>query len=116
VWASVATGTGNELIDCLAAFQADPETLAVMMIGEIGGSEEERAAEWIKANMTKPVVSYIAGVTAPPGRRWVTPAPSSRARRGTAQAKMDALAAAGVHVCLNPTEAGQKMGEIVKAL
>jgi succinyl-CoA synthetase alpha subunit len=107
---------GTNFIDCLAAFQADPETLAVMMIGEIGGSEEERAAEWIKANMTKPVVSYIAGVTAPPGRKMGHAGAIISGSKGTAQAKMDALAAAGVHVCLNPTEAGQKMGEIVKAL
>ncbi len=106
---------GTNFIDCLAAFQADPETLAVMMIGEIGGSEEERAAEWIKANMTKPVVSYIAGVTAPPGRKMGHAGAIISGSKGTAQAKMDALAAAGVHVCLNPTEAGQKMGEIVKA-
>jgi len=72
---------GTNFIDCLTAFEDDPETKAVMMIGEIGGSEEERAAEWIKLNMTKPVVSYIAGVTAPPDAKWVTPGPSSRARR-----------------------------------
>jgi succinyl-CoA synthetase alpha subunit len=107
---------GTNFIDCLAAFQDDPETLAVMMIGEIGGSEEERAAEWIKANMTKPVVSYIAGVTAPPGRKMGHAGAIISGSKGTAQAKMDALAAAGVYVCLNPTEAGQKMGEIVKAL
>ena len=68
---------GTNFIDCLAAFQADPETKAVMMIGEIGGSEEERAAEWIKANMTKPVVSYIAGSPRPRDARWATPVPSS---------------------------------------
>ncbi len=106
---------GTNFIDCLSAFEADPETLAVMMIGEIGGSEEERAAEWIKANMTKPVVSYIAGVTAPPGRKMGHAGAIISGSKGTAQAKMDALRAAGVHVCQNPTEAGQKMGEIVKA-
>ncbi|MEO9181162.1 MAG: succinate--CoA ligase subunit alpha [Acidimicrobiales bacterium] len=107
---------GTNFIDCLSAFEADPETLAVMMIGEIGGSEEERAAEWIKVNMTKPVVSYIAGVTAPPGRKMGHAGAIISGSKGTAQAKMDALSAAGVHVCQNPTEAGQKMGEIVKAL
>ncbi len=107
---------GTNFIDCLSAFEADPDTLAVMMIGEIGGSEEERAAEWIKANMTKPVVSYIAGVTAPPGRKMGHAGAIISGSKGTAQAKMDALSAAGVHVCQNPTEAGQKMGEIVKAL
>ena len=107
---------GTNFIDCLAAFQDDPDTLAVMMIGEIGGSEEERAAEWIKANMTKPVVSYIAGVTAPAGRKMGHAGAIISGSKGTAQAKMEALAAAGVYVCQNPTEAGQKMGEIVKAL
>ncbi|MHB1089312.1 MAG: succinate--CoA ligase subunit alpha [Acidimicrobiales bacterium] len=107
---------GTNFIDCLAAFQADPETKAVMMIGEIGGSEEERAAEWIKLNMTKPVVSYIAGVTAPAGRKMGHAGAIISGSKGTAQAKMDALREAGVHVCLNPTEAGQKMVEIVKAL
>jgi succinyl-CoA synthetase alpha subunit len=107
---------GTNFIDCLAAFEADPETKAVMMIGEIGGSEEERAAEWIKLNMTKPVVSYIAGVTAPAGRKMGHAGAIISGSKGTAQAKMDALREAGVHVCLNPTEAGQKMVEIVKAL
>ncbi len=107
---------GTNFIDCLSAFEADPETRAVMMIGEIGGSEEERAAEWIKLNMTKPVVSYIAGVTAPAGRKMGHAGAIISGSKGTAQAKMDALAEAGVFVCLNPTEAGQKMGEIVKAL
>jgi succinyl-CoA synthetase alpha subunit len=107
---------GTNFIDCLAAFQADPETKAVMMIGEIGGSEEERAAEWITRNMTKPIVSYIAGVTAPAGRKMGHAGAIISGSKGTAQAKMDALAAAGVYVCLNPTEAGEKMVEIVKAL
>ncbi|MBU6232704.1 MAG: succinate--CoA ligase subunit alpha [Acidobacteria bacterium] len=107
---------GTNFIDCLEAFQNDPETKAVMMIGEIGGSEEERAAEWIKANMTKPVVSYIAGVTAPPGRKMGHAGAIISGSKGTAQAKMDALRDAGVHVCQNPTEAGQKMVDIVRSL
>jgi succinyl-CoA synthetase alpha subunit len=105
---------GTNFIDCLEAFEADPETKAVMMIGEIGGSEEERAAEWIKLHMSKPVVSYVAGVTAPPGRKMGHAGAIISGSKGTAQAKMDALRDAGVHVCLNPTEAGQKMVEIVK--
>ncbi len=107
---------GTNFIDCLAAFQADPETRAVMMIGEIGGSEEERAAEWIKLHLTKPVVAYIAGVTAPPGRKMGHAGAIISGSKGTAQGKMEALAAAGVHVCQNPTEAGATMVEIVKAL
>jgi succinyl-CoA synthetase alpha subunit len=107
---------GTNFIDCLKAFNDDPETKAVMMIGEIGGSEEENAAEWIKSNMTKPVVSYIAGVTAPPGRKMGHAGAIISGSKGTAQAKMDALREAGVHVCQNPTEAGEKMVEIVRAL
>ena len=107
---------GTNFIDCLAAFQDDPDTKAVMMIGEIGGSEEERAAEFIAANVTKPVVSYIAGVTAPPGRKMGHAGAIISGSQGTAQAKMDALSAAGVTVAQNPTEAGIKMVEIVKEL
>ncbi len=107
---------GTNFIDCLAAFEADPETKAVMMIGEIGGSEEERAAEWIKAHMTKPVVAYVAGVTAPAGRKMGHAGAIISGSKGTAQAKMAALREAGVHVCQNPTEAGEKMVEIVRAL
>jgi succinyl-CoA synthetase alpha subunit len=107
---------GTNFIDCLAAFQADPETKAVMMIGEIGGSEEERAAEWIKLNMTKPVVAYVAGVTAPPGRKMGHAGAIISGSKGTAQAKMEALRDAGVHVCANPTEAGAKMVDIVRAM
>ena len=107
---------GTNFIDCLAAFEADPETRAVMMMGEIGGSEEERAAEWITAHMTKPVVAYIAGVTAPAGRKMGHAGAIISGSKGTAQAKMAALTEAGVHVCLNPTEAGEKMVEIVRTL
>jgi len=107
---------GTNFIDCLEAFEADPETKAVMMIGEIGGSEEERAAEYIAQHMTKPVVSYVAGVTAPPGRKMGHAGAIISGSMGTAQAKMDALAAAGVSVALNPTEAGEKMVAIVKGL
>ncbi len=107
---------GTNFIDCLSAFEDDPDTKAVMMIGEIGGSEEERAAEWIAAHMTKPVVAYIAGVTAPAGRKMGHAGAIISGSKGTAQAKMAALAAAGVHVCQNPTEAGEKMVELVRAL
>ena len=107
---------GTNFIDCLEAFEADPDTKAVMMIGEIGGSEEERAAEYIKNQMTKPVVSYVAGVTAPPGRKMGHAGAIISGSQGTAQAKMEALEAAGVSVALNPTEAGEKMVAIVRSL
>jgi succinyl-CoA synthetase alpha subunit len=107
---------GTNFIDCLAAFQDDPDTKAVMMIGEIGGSEEERAAEFIAEHVTKPVVCYIAGVTAPPGRKMGHAGAIISGSMGTAQAKMEALAAAGAVVAENPTEAGVRMVEIVKEL
>ncbi|MGC8481153.1 MAG: succinate--CoA ligase subunit alpha [Acidimicrobiales bacterium] len=107
---------GTNFIDCLAAFEADPETKAVLMIGEIGGSEEERAAEFIKDHMTKPVVTYIAGVTAPPGKKMGHAGAIISGSQGTAQAKMEALSAAGAIVAVNPTEAGEKMVELVKAM
>ena len=107
---------GTNFIDCLAAFEADPETLAIMMIGEIGGSAEEEAADYIKANVSKPVVSYVAGVTAPPGKKMGHAGAIVSGGKGTAAAKMDALRDAGVQVGLNPTEAGDLMAEIVKSL
>ena len=107
---------GTNFIDCLAAFEADADTKAVMMIGEIGGSEEERAAQYIAEHLTKPVVSYIAGVTAPPGRKMGHAGAIISGSQGTAQAKMEALSAAGAVVAQNPTEAGVRMVEIVKEL
>ena len=107
---------GTNFIDCLAAFQDDPDTKAVMMIGEIGGSEEERAAEFIASSMTKPVAAYVAGVTAPPGRKMGHAGAIISGLQGTAQAKMDALTAAGVAVAQNPTECGEKMVAIVRGL
>jgi len=107
---------GTNFIDCLEAFQADPDTQAIMMIGEIGGSEEERAAAFIGAHVTKPVVAYVAGVTAPPGRKMGHAGAIISGSQGTAQAKMEALSAAGVTVVQNPTEAGDRMVEIVRGL
>jgi len=107
---------GTSFIDCLAAFQDDAETRAVMMIGEIGGSAEEEAAAFISDHMTKPVVCYIAGVTAPPGRKMGHAGAIISGSQGTAQAKMEALAGAGATVAQNPTEAGERMVEIVKGL
>jgi len=107
---------GTSFIDCLEAFEADPETKAVMLIGEIGGSAEEEAAEFIKHKMTKPVSAYIAGVTAPAGKKMGHAGAIVSGGKGTAAAKMEALADAGVKVGNNPTEAGELMVEIVKAL
>jgi succinyl-CoA synthetase alpha subunit len=107
---------GMSFIDCLELFEADPDTKAVIMFGEIGGSAEEEAAEWIKTNMSKPVVSYVAGVTAPPGKKMGHAGAIVSGSKGTAQAKMDALAAAGVRVATNPTAAGEMMAEVVKTL
>ena len=105
---------GTSFIDCLERFEADPDTKAVMMIGEIGGSAEEEAAEFIANKMSKPVVSYVAGVTAPAGKKMGHAGAIVSGGKGTAQGKMDALRAAGVQVGLNPTEAGDLMVAIVR--
>ena len=107
---------GTSFVDVLALFEADPETKAIIMIGEIGGTAEEEAAEFIKAKVTKPMSAYIAGVTAPAGKKMGHAGAIVSGNMGTAQGKMDALAAAGVRVGLNPTEAGSLMAEIVKGL
>ncbi len=107
---------GTSFIDCLERFEADPETRAVIMFGEIGGSAEEEAAEFIAKKMSKPVVAYVAGVTAPPGKKMGHAGAIISGSKGTAQAKMDALRTAGVHVALNPTEAGDLMADVVAGL
>jgi len=107
---------GTTFIDCLERFEADPDTLAVMMIGEIGGSAEEEAAEFIAEKMTKPMSAYIAGVTAPAGKKMGHAGAIVSGGKGTAAAKMEALAAAGVQVGRNPTEAGALMVDIVRNL
>ena len=107
---------GTSFIDCLVAFEADPDTEAVMMIGEIGGLAEEEAAAYIAANMSIPVVAYVAGVTAPPGKKMGHAGAIVSGRKGTAAAKMEALTAAGVRVGQNPTEAGDLMVEVVNQL
>jgi succinyl-CoA synthetase alpha subunit len=90
---------GTDFIDCFAAFQKDPETKAVVMVGEIGGSAEEEAAAWIAANMDKPVVGFIAGLTAPPGRRMGHAGAIVSGGKGTAAAKLAAMRENGIHVC-----------------
>ncbi|HWD24552.1 MAG TPA: succinate--CoA ligase subunit alpha [Acidimicrobiales bacterium] len=107
---------GTSFIDCLTAFEADPETKAVILIGEIGGDAEERAAEFIKSGMSKPVVAYIAGMTAPEGRKMGHAGAITSGDVGTAKGKMAALASAGVIVVNNPTEAAERMVEVVNGL
>jgi succinyl-CoA synthetase alpha subunit len=107
---------GTSFVDCLAAFQDDPETKAMLMIGEIGGTGEEEAAAFIAANVTKPMSAYIAGVTAPAGKKMGHAGAIVSGGKGTAQGKMDALAAAGVEIGLNPTEAGELMEQILEKL
>jgi succinyl-CoA synthetase alpha subunit len=106
---------GTTHIDALAAFEADPETDAIVMIGEIGGDAEERAAEFIKANVTKPVVGYIAGFTAPPGKTMGHAGAIISGSAGTAEAKKEALEAVGVKVGKTPTETAKLMREIMSA-
>jgi succinyl-CoA synthetase alpha subunit len=104
---------GTTHIDALRAFQDDPETDAIVMIGEIGGDAEERAAEFIKANVTKPVVGYIAGFTAPPGKTMGHAGAIISGSAGTADAKKAALEAAGVKVGKTPSETAQLMRDIL---
>lgn len=107
---------GTSFVDCLEAFEADPDTEAVIMIGEIGGTAEEEAAEFIEASMTKPVVAYIAGLTAPPGKKMGHAGAIVSGGKGTAAAKIEALEAAGCRVARNPSEIGEFMAEVVKDL
>ncbi|MGH9223500.1 MAG: succinate--CoA ligase subunit alpha [Acidimicrobiales bacterium] len=104
---------GTRFLDCLLAFEDDPETEAVILIGEIGGDEEERAAQFIADTMTKPVVAYVAGLTAPPGRRMGHAGAIVSGSTGGAAAKVAALQAAGAHVVSNPTELGSRMAEVL---
>ena len=107
---------GTTHIDALAAFEADPDTKAIVMIGEIGGDAEERAADYIRANVTKPVVGYVAGFTAPEGKTMGHAGAIVSGSSGTAQAKKEALEAAGVRVGKTPSETAQLMREVIAAL
>jgi len=116
---STAVGIGGDPVhglshkDVIAMFNEDPETEAILMIGEIGGTAEEEAAEYIKQFVKKPVFAYIAGITAPPGRRMGHAGAIITGGKGTAQAKMSALRDAGVHVIENPAFIGKRMAEVL---
>ena len=106
---------GTTLLEALEAFEADPNTKAVMMIGEIGGNAEQDAAQWAAKNMTKPVVAYIAGFTAPEGKQMGHAGAIVSGGKGTAQDKQAALEAAGIRVGRTPSEAAQIMREVLSA-
>jgi len=106
---------GTSFVDCLRAFEADPETRAVVLIGEIGGGEEERAADVVAAELTKPVVAYVAGVTAPTGRRMGHAGAIVSGSAGGATAKIAALAGAGAVVVDSPTDLGRAMAGVLRA-
>jgi succinyl-CoA synthetase alpha subunit len=104
---------GTDFIEILAMFFADKNTEAIIMIGEIGGTNEEKAAEFIKAHVKKPVVGFIAGQTAPPGRRMGHAGAIISGGEGTAESKMKAMADAGIHVVKSPAEIGETMAKVL---
>ena len=103
---------GTNFIDCLDAFEKDSDTTGIVMVGEIGGTAEEQASEFIKKNVTKPVVGFIAGLTAPPGRRMGHAGAIISGSSGTAQGKIDAMKAAGIHICENLGTLGELCAEV----
>jgi succinyl-CoA synthetase alpha subunit len=105
---------GSDFIDVLASFEADPETEAVVLVGEIGGDAEERAAHWVADHMSKPVVAYIAGFTAPEGKRMGHAGAIISGSKGTAKAKAEALEAVGIRVGRNPTEVAELTAEALQ--
>jgi len=105
---------GLKHIDVLALFNDDPRTEAVIMVGEIGGSDEENAAQWVKANMRKPVVGFIAGVTAPPGKRMGHAGAIISGGKGTAQEKLAVMESCGIKVTRNPAEMGKILKSVLK--
>ncbi len=107
---------GTGFVECLRRFQGDPETRAVILIGEIGGTDEEAAADFVAAGMTKPVVAYVAGVTAPEGRRMGHAGAIVSGSAGGARSKIEALRRAGVEVVETPTDLGARMAEVVAGL
>ena len=106
---------GCGFIEVLELFEQDPQTEAIVMIGEIGGTAEEEAAEFIRSRVSKPVVSFIAGRTAPPGRRMGHAGAIISGGKGTAEEKFKALARAGVVIAKNPAEIGRRVQEIIQA-
>ena len=106
---------GSSFVDILSRFEADPETEQVVMVGEIGGDEEEKAAAFIESEMTKPVVAYIAGFSAPPGKTMGHAGAIISGSSGTAQAKQEALEARGVQVGTTPTEAAELVASLARA-